>query len=59
MRAVLTFAAFAIAAGIAVPKYAAQMHAGAAGADRDGGARRSARVFERRGFALRRHLART
>jgi aspartyl protease family protein len=28
MRAVLTFAAFAIAAGIAVPKYAAQMHAG-------------------------------
>ncbi len=30
MRAILTFAAFAIAAGIAVPKYAAQMHAGAA-----------------------------
>jgi aspartyl protease family protein len=28
MRSVLTFAAFAIAAGIVVPKYAAQMHAG-------------------------------
>jgi len=30
MRAVLTFAALAIAAGLAVPKYAAQMHAGRA-----------------------------
>ncbi len=28
MRSVLTFAAFAIAAGVVVPKYAAQMHAG-------------------------------
>jgi aspartyl protease family protein len=28
MRSVLTFAAFAIAAGVVVPKYAAQLHAG-------------------------------